>query len=101
VKVKKMSTLLDELSQLISALNENEIEYAVCGGLALAIHGFARATLDIDILIQPESLEKAYKIGAKKGLIFAGWIFHLRKEPLKFGACLKLMRTAKCFRLIC
>ncbi len=37
-----MATLLDELSQLISALDENEIEYAVCGGLALAIHGFAR-----------------------------------------------------------
>ena len=96
-----MASLLDDLSQIISALNENEIEHAVCGGLALAIHGFARATLDIDILIQPESLEKAYKIGAKKGLIFAGWIFHLRKEPSKFGAFPKLMTTAKCFRLIC
>lgn len=29
-----MATLLDELSQLISALDENGIEYAVCGGLA-------------------------------------------------------------------
>jgi len=46
-----MATLLDELSQLISALNENKIEYAICGRLSLAIHGFARATLDIDILI--------------------------------------------------
>ncbi len=67
-----MSTLLDELSQLISALNENKIEYAVCGGLALAIHGFARATLDIDILIQPESLEKAYKIAAENGFDIRG-----------------------------
>lgn len=67
-----MSTLLDELSQLISALNENEIGYAVCGGLALAIHGFVRATLDIDILIQPESLEKAYKIGAENGFDIRG-----------------------------
>lgn len=25
-------TLLDELNQLISALEENKIEYAVCGG---------------------------------------------------------------------
>ena len=95
-----MASLLDELSQLISALDENEIEYAVCGGLALAIHGFARATLDIDILIQPESLEKAYKIGAENGLIFADLIFRLRKEPSKFGAFTKLTRTAKCFRLI-
>ncbi len=57
-----MATLLDELSQLISALEKNEIEYAVCAGLALAIHGFARATLDIDLLIQPESLEKTYEV---------------------------------------
>ena len=60
-----MATLLDELSNIISALNENEIEYAVCGGLALTIHGFPRATFDIDVLIRPESLEKAYEIAAK------------------------------------
>ena len=28
-----MAALLDELSQLVSALDENEIEYAVCGEL--------------------------------------------------------------------
>ena len=60
-----MATLLDELSALISALNENGVEYAVCGGLALTIHGFPRATFDIDILIQPDSLEKAYEIAAQ------------------------------------
>ncbi len=62
-----MTTLLDELSQLISALEENGIEYAVCGGLALTIHGFPRATFDIDILIQNDSLEKVYEIVAKYG----------------------------------
>ena len=72
-----MATLLDELSQLISALDENEIEYAVCGGLALAIHGFARATLDIDILIEAESLEEAYKVGAEKG-------FDIRRLDISF-----------------
>lgn len=35
-----MATLLDELSALISALNENGAQYAVCGGLALTIHVF-------------------------------------------------------------
>lgn len=56
-----MATLLGELSNIISALNENEIEYAVCGGLSMAIHGLVRATVDIDILIRPESLEKRIK----------------------------------------
>lgn len=60
-----MATLLDELSQIISALEDGGIEYAVCGGLALTIHGFPRATFDIDVLIRPESLEKAYEIAAE------------------------------------
>ena len=72
-----MATLLDELSQLISAFDKNEIEYAVCGGLALAIHGFVRETLDIDVLIQPESLEKAYKVGAEN-------CFDIRRLDISF-----------------
>ncbi len=67
-----MTTLLDELSQLISALNENKVEYAVCGGLALTIHGFPRATFDIDILIRTESLEKSYEIAARYGYHIRG-----------------------------
>lgn len=57
-----MSDLLSELSQITVALEENEIEYAVCGGLALSILGFSRATFDIDILIRSESLEKSFHI---------------------------------------
>ncbi len=67
-----MATLLEELSELISALNENGVEYAVCGGLALTIHGFPRATFDIDILIRPESLEAGYKIAEKFGYDIRG-----------------------------
>lgn len=62
-----MATLLDELSQLISALDENEIEYAVCGGLALTVYGFVRASYGIDILIRAELLEKASEIAAENG----------------------------------
>lgn len=67
-----MPTLLDELNQLISSFEEAEIEYAVCGGLSLAIHGFARATLDIDLLIQPDSLDAALEVGEKNGFDIKG-----------------------------
>ena len=67
-----MATLLQELLDVTSDLERNGIEYAVCGGLALAIHGFARATLDIDILILAENLEKAYQVAAKKGFDIKG-----------------------------
>jgi hypothetical protein len=62
-----MATLLQELLDITSDLDRNGIEYAVCGGLAMAIHGFARATMDIDVLIRAESLEKSYKVAAEKG----------------------------------
>jgi hypothetical protein len=67
-----MATLLQELSEIVSILNENDIEYAICGGLALTVHGFPRATFDIDVLIQSESLEKAYKVAAEKGYNIKG-----------------------------
>jgi hypothetical protein len=49
-----------EFEAVISALAKNGIEYAVCGGLAMAIHGLPRATVDIDLLIRPEDEERVY-----------------------------------------
>ncbi len=34
------------------------IDYAVIGGMALALHGFVRPTQDVDLLVSPEGLEK-------------------------------------------
>ncbi len=36
--------LVEELESLIDALDAAGVNYAVCGGLALAVHGHARAT---------------------------------------------------------
>lgn len=67
-----MATLIQELSELTLAFEKHSTEYAVCDGLAMATHGFARATLDIDLLIRPESLETAYEIGAAHGYDIRG-----------------------------
>ena len=47
-----MSVLFEELRELIKAFNGREIEFALCGGLAVAAHGLVRATEDIDFLIR-------------------------------------------------
>ena len=52
-----MFDLVEELRKLIAALNERNIDYAICGGLAMAIYDHARATVDIDLLIRSESLD--------------------------------------------
>jgi len=85
-----MATLLDELSGLISALDENGVEYAVCGGLSMAIHGFARATLDIDVLIRGESLEKAYKIAETKGFDICGLDISFKERAVEIRRVSKI-----------
>lgn len=85
-----MATLIDELSQLISALEKSEIEYAVCGGLAMAVHGFARATLDIDVLIRPESLEKAYEVGKENGYDIRGLDISFKERAVEIRRVSKI-----------
>lgn len=61
--------LFEEFKQLVLEFKKENIEYALCGGLAMAVYAFPRATLDIDILIEPETLEKAKTVA--KGLGFS------------------------------
>jgi hypothetical protein len=55
-----MTTLLGEFKAITKALNDAGIEYAVCGGWAMAMHGLARATVDVDLLILSEDLSRAW-----------------------------------------
>jgi predicted nucleotidyltransferase len=38
----------------LRSLNEGEVDYVLIGAAAFPVHGYARATLDIDIFIRPE-----------------------------------------------
>ena len=62
-----MLTLLDEFRQVVTALNEEKIEYAICGGIAMAIHGFLRTTVDIDIVILQENIQITKQVLHKYG----------------------------------
>lgn len=41
----------DEMLSLIDCLNKADLPYALCGGLAVALHGYVRATKDIDLMV--------------------------------------------------
>ena len=69
--------LHEELLALIDALNRDGAEYGICGGIALAIHGYPRFTKDIDVLILPEDLDRITAVAAKKG-------FTVAANPLRF-----------------
>ena len=72
-----MLDLAEEFEAVISALADHGIDYAVCGGLAMAIHGLPRATVDIDLLIRPEDEERVYAAVEPLG-------FRVRASPTHF-----------------
>ncbi len=69
--------LLDELKYLLTKLNKENIEYALCGGLAMAIYALPRATLDIDLLIKASSLENTKRAVHELG-------FTVQAAPMEF-----------------
>ncbi len=64
--------LIEELVGLSEAFDAASIDYAVCGGIALAIHGHPRFTKDIDVLIRVEDLERALSAAGSRGFILEG-----------------------------
>ena len=89
-----MAFLLDEFTKLIAAAEKNDIEYAVCGGLAMAIQGFPRATMDIDLLIREESLDEGFQIAAENGFDIRGLDISFKDPVLEIRRVSKIIGDA-------
>jgi len=67
-----------ELEALLDAFDADGIDYALCGGLALAVHGFPRQTKDIDLLIESATVQRALGSAKRVG-------FDIPSHKLIFG----------------
>jgi hypothetical protein len=65
--------LVDELHAICAALVHAGVRHAVCGGVAVTIHGATRSTKDIDLLIAPEDLPRAMDVVRPLGYAFAAF----------------------------
>jgi Uncharacterised nucleotidyltransferase len=84
-----MFDLAAEFEGVLAKLAEHGIEYAVCGGMAMALHGYLRATVDIDLLIRPEDEERIYAAVEPFGYIF-------RANPMRFDkGAMEIRRVTK------
>jgi len=84
-----MLDLYEEFKALIAKLSECAIDYALCGGLAMAVYGIVRATVDIDLLILTESLEKVIALARELG-------YTLEATPMRFAnGAIEIRRISK------
>jgi hypothetical protein len=79
--------LLTELESLLRALESGRVRYALAGGLALAVHGVVRATVDVDLLVPEEELELVTAIAGRLGYRAA--------TELSFTSGLRIRRLVK------
>ena len=73
-----MLNLYEELKSWVAQLNAAGVEYALCGGLGLALHGFARATMGMDFLIRRESLPRVEDLARKLD-------YKIKANPMTFA----------------
>jgi hypothetical protein len=73
-----MLDIYNEFTQLVKEFEKDSIDYALCGGLAVSVHGFLRATVDIDFVVLVESVNVIRKVANKLGYL-------LEAEPMNFS----------------
>lgn len=73
-----MFDITDELRALVTVLDRQEVDYALCGGMAMAIHGRLRSTIDIDLLIPSAVLGEVLVIANSLG-------YNIRGKDLSFA----------------
>jgi len=77
--VSQALDLRTSLDALAASLDQAGIPYAVCGALALAIHGHPRATKDIDLLTTPDQIAALKAVARVHG-------FTIEALPMTFAS---------------
>ncbi len=84
-----MVDLYAELVAVLRGFEEAKVEYALCGALALAVHGAPRATKDIDLIARKEDLETIRGVVRAIGFVFEAL-------PMTFsGSGIEVLRFTK------
>ncbi|WP_232325875.1 nucleotidyltransferase [Spirosoma montaniterrae] len=81
---KPMDISREDVTELFRSLNQHHVQYLLVGGMATALHGYVRATEDLDLWIRVGNENKAGLITALEENDVAGAIY-LKDVPLLFG----------------
>lgn len=84
-----MLDIFEEFRKLVALLAERNVDYALCSGLAMSVYAQPRATIDIDLLILSESLDKVLAIANTLG-------YNILRKDLSFvNGTIEIRRVSK------
>ncbi len=60
-----------KIAELLQSLSDDQVQYVLVGGLAVQLHGFLRATFDIDLVLamDDENLSRFITVAKRHGLV--------------------------------
>lgn len=77
-----------ELEAIAAAFESQGIDYAICGGVAVAIHGHPRATVDIDLIVTTAAVDAARTVLRALG-------YSLEAAPMRFASGIEIRRVSR------
>lgn len=80
-----------ELVGVIRALEAAQIDYALCGALALAVHGAPRATKDIDLIARKEDEARIRAVARAQGFSFEALPMEFKNSGIEVQRFTKLV----------
>jgi hypothetical protein len=83
-----MIDLYAELTTLLKELGTEGVDYALCGALALAVHGAPRATKDLDLIARKEDEGRVRRAVQRAGFVFEAL-------PMEFSSGIEVQRFSK------
>jgi hypothetical protein len=90
---KDQESLLQNMLSIVGLFDENGIDYALCGGFAVAIYGYVRATQDIDFIILPEDLDKAKTLLEKIGYNLTSGVLPFKQSDGSFREIVRINKA--------
>lgn len=83
------------LATICQTLERAGIDYAIVGGMALNLHGYARETVDVDLLVTPAGLEAIHDRCVGRGYLpaFAG--AHKALRDTQTGVVIEFLTTGE------
>ena len=88
---KKTMNIFDEFVKIIKHIEREKIRYALVGAVAMAFYTEPRFTQDIDLLIEPDDLEKVSKLLKKNGYFESAEAWTFKNTSLTLHRFLKVI----------